>query len=61
MNIAQPIASHVGSVNFSFLTSDEIRALSVKRISVVETYDTLLHPTPGGLYDLALGAYGDNP
>lgn len=61
MNISQPIASYIGGVNFGFLSSKEIRALSVKRINNVNTFDSLLHPTPGGLYDLALGAWSDNP
>lgn len=60
MNTSQPIASSIGSVDFGFLTSEEIRALSVKRIHDPTTFDTLLHPTPGGLYDGALGAWADN-
>jgi DNA-directed RNA polymerase I subunit RPA1 len=59
MNISQPIASSVGKVGFSFLTPDEIKALSVKRIQNPETFDTLLTPVPGGLYDTSLGAWGD--
>ena len=61
MNVSQPIASRVGSVDFGFLTSEEIKALSVKKIQNSDTFDTLLQPSPGGLYDLALGAYGDSP
>ncbi|MCJ1357129.1 MAG: hypothetical protein MMC33_007125 [Icmadophila ericetorum] len=60
MNISLPIASQIGGVNFGFLTSEDIRAISVKKIQNVSTFDTLLHPTPGGLYDTALGAWGDN-
>lgn len=60
MNISQPIPSAIGSVDFGFLTSTEIKALSVKRIQNPVTFDTLLHPVPGGLYDPALGAWGDN-
>jgi DNA-directed RNA polymerase I subunit RPA1 len=59
MNISQPIASAIGSVDFAFLTRDEIKALSVKKIENPQTFDTLLHPVPGGLYDPALGAWGD--
>ena len=59
MNVSQPIASHIGSVNFGFLSREEIRALSVKEVVSPETFDTLLHPVPGGLYDLALGAWSD--
>lgn len=61
MNISQPVASTIGSVDFGFLSSDEIKAVSVKRIQDPTTFDTLLHPVPGGLYDSALGAWGDNP
>lgn len=61
MNISQPVASTIGSVDFGFLSSDEIKAVSVKRIQDPTTFDTLLHPMPGGLYDSALGAWGDNP
>ncbi|MCJ1418378.1 hypothetical protein MMC32_004725 [Xylographa parallela] len=61
MNISQPISSSIGSVDFGFLSSEDIKALSVKKIQNSDTFDTLLHPTPGGLYDLALGAWGDNP
>jgi len=61
MNISQPISSFIGSVDFGFLLSEDIKALSVKKIQNPDTFDTLLHPTPGGLYDLSLGAWGDNP
>lgn len=61
MNISQPVASYIGSVNFGFLTSEDIKSLSVKRIQNPTTFDTLLHPVPGGLYDPALGAWSDNP
>jgi DNA-directed RNA polymerase I subunit RPA1 len=60
MNISQPVPSSIGSVDFSFLSAAEIKALSVKRIENPVTFDSLLHPIPGGLYDLALGAWGDN-
>lgn len=61
MNISQPIASYIGSVDFGYLSSEDIKALSVKRIQNPTTFDTLLHPVPGGLYDAALGAWNDNP
>lgn len=60
MNISQPVSSQIGGVDFAFLPSDEIRALSVKRITNPTTFDTLLNPVPGGLYDAALGNFGDN-
>jgi DNA-directed RNA polymerase I subunit RPA1 len=59
MNISQPVPSAIGSVDFGFLTAAEIKALSVKRIQNPLTFDSLLHPVPGGLNDPALGALGD--
>lgn len=59
MNISQPVASYIGSVDFGFLSSEEVKSLSVKRLQNPTTFDSLLHPTPGGLYDTALGAWGD--
>jgi len=59
MNIAQPVASSLESVEFTFLTDEEIRAISVRRIENDNTFDTLLNPVPGGLYDPALGSWGD--
>ena len=60
MNISQPISSAIESVDFAFLSTAEIKALSVKRIQNGVTFDSLLHPVPEGLYDPALGAWGDN-
>ena len=60
MNISQPISSYIKSVNFGCLSSDDIKALSVKKIQNPTTFDNLLHPVPGGLYDAALGAWSDN-
>ena len=59
MNISQPVSSSIAGVDFKFLSSSEIRSLSVKQIQNPTTFDTLLHPVPGGLYDTALGAFGD--
>ncbi|KAF4512804.1 hypothetical protein G6O67_000142 [Ophiocordyceps sinensis] len=61
MNIAQPVSSEVESVEFTLLNADEIRAISVKRIDNEITFDKLLNPVPGGLYDPALGCWGDSP
>ncbi|KAI5864165.1 beta and beta-prime subunits of DNA dependent RNA-polymerase [Durotheca rogersii] len=60
MNISQPISSTIDSVDFDFLTPAEIKAISVKRIENPTTFDSLLNPVPGGLYDPALGAWGDS-
>ncbi|KAM0248691.1 hypothetical protein ACHAQJ_009332 [Trichoderma viride] len=61
MNISQPVASEVESVEFTFLSAKEIQAISVKRIENESTFDNLLNPVPGGLYDPALGSWGDSP
>ncbi|OCK74654.1 beta and beta-prime subunits of DNA dependent RNA-polymerase [Lepidopterella palustris CBS 459.81] len=61
MNTFQPVSSAISGVEFGFLSADEIRALSVKRITNPTTFDSLLHPVPGGLHDSALGAFLDNP
>ncbi|KOS19807.1 DNA-directed RNA polymerase I subunit [Escovopsis weberi] len=61
MNIAQPVTSEVESVEFTFLSAKEIKAISVKRIENESTFDNLLNPVPGGLYDPALGSWGDAP
>ncbi|KAI1076482.1 beta and beta-prime subunits of DNA dependent RNA-polymerase [Whalleya microplaca] len=60
MNISQPISSAVDSVDFDFLTPAEIKAISVKRIENPTTFDSLLNPIPGGLYDPAMGAWGES-
>lgn len=60
MNISQPVASYIGSVDFGFLSSAEIKILSVKKVHNPTTFDDLLNRVPGGLYDAALGAWGDN-
>ena len=59
-NIAAPVSESIDAVSFSFLSSAEIKRLSVKKIYNPNTFDTLLHPVPGGLYDAALGAFLDN-
>lgn len=60
MNTSLPVSSAISGVEFGFLPSEEIKALSVKRITNPTTFDTLLNPVPGGLYDAALGQFGDN-
>lgn len=61
MNTAQPVSSEIDSVEFRFLSPREIEAISVKRIENDNTFDSLLHPVPSGLYDPALGSWGDSP
>lgn len=60
MNISQPVPSAIESVEFTFLTEPEIKAISVKRIENDNTFDNLLNPIPGGLYDPALGSWGQS-
>jgi len=60
MNISQPVASAIKGVHFGFLTSEDVRALSVKRVINPTTFDSLLNPVIGGLYDPAFGVFGDN-
>lgn len=61
MNVSQPISSDIDTVEFTFLSAKEIEAISVKRIENDSTFDNLLNPVPGGLYDPALGSWGDSP
>ena len=55
MNIAHSIPSTVSGISFSFLTSDDIRRISVKQIVNPVLLDDLNRPNIGGLYDPALG------
>ncbi|KAI8987844.1 hypothetical protein BDF20DRAFT_814125 [Mycotypha africana] len=57
MNISVPIGTEVDSVSFSLYEPNEIRKISVKQIVNPVLFDTLGHPTKGGLYDPALGPY----
>ena len=47
----------IEGVTFRLYSSEEIKALSVKEIKNVETFDNLQQPTTGGLYDPALGEW----
>jgi len=55
MKISQSIPSTVQSVSFSFLTTEDIRRISVKQIVNPSLLDDLNRPNSGGLYDPALG------
>jgi len=55
MNISQSIPSTVQSVSFSFLTTEDIRRISVKQIVNPTLLDDLNRPNLGGMYDPALG------
>ncbi|KAJ4303349.1 hypothetical protein N0V90_002242 [Kalmusia sp. IMI 367209] len=60
MNPSLPVASAIHGIEFQFFSAQDIRTVSVKRISNPTTFDSLLHPVPGGLHDAALGAFLDN-
>lgn len=55
MNIAHSLPSTVTSIGFSFLTTQDIRRVSVKQIVNPALLDDLNRPNIGGLYDPALG------
>ena len=57
MNIATPATATVSKISFSFYEPKDIKKLSVKAITNPLIFDTLDHPTTGGLYDAALGPY----
>ncbi|QPG73851.1 hypothetical protein FOA43_001166 [Brettanomyces nanus] len=60
MDMTKPVGSEITYVDFSVLTTGEIRKLSAKQITNPSAFDSLGHPVPGGLYDLALGAFFRN-
>lgn len=47
------------NVSFQMFTKEEILKLSVKEITVPDSFDLLLCPIPGGVYDPALGSTGN--
>jgi len=55
MDISHSIPSTVSGISFSFLTSEDIRRISVKQIINPVLLDDLNRPNVGGLYDPALG------
>ena len=55
MDIAHSIHSEISGLSFSFLTSDDIKAMSVKKVDNSMLLDNLGLPTKGGLYDPKLG------
>ncbi|BEI90820.1 uncharacterized protein CcaverHIS019_0308900 [Cutaneotrichosporon cavernicola] len=55
MDIAHPLHSEVTSLSFSFLSSEDIRSISVQRVENPILLDNLNMPTRGGLYDPKLG------
>lgn len=55
MNISHSLPSYVTGVSFSFLTTEDVRRISVKQIVNPVLLDDLSRPNAGGLYDPALG------
>jgi DNA-directed RNA polymerase beta' subunit len=55
MNIANSLPSTVSGISFSFLSTEDIRRISVKQIVNPVLLDNLNRPTIGGLYDPSLG------
>ena len=55
MDVTRSISSHIGSTSFSFLSTDDIKRISVKQIVNPVLLDNTNTPAAGGLYDPALG------
>ncbi len=51
-----PVNNILG-VNFSVYSADDVRSLSVKQVTNPQSFDALMHPTIGGLYDPAFGKF----
>ncbi|EER26659.1 DNA-directed RNA polymerase II largest subunit, putative [Coccidioides posadasii C735 delta SOWgp] len=59
-SFTRPVSSTISGVDFEVLSDNEIKSVSVKRIHNTPTLDSFNNPVPGGLYDPALGAWGDH-
>lgn len=57
MDVAKPVGSEISYIDFSALSTKEVRDLSAKQITNPTAFDNLGHPVPSGLYDLSLGAF----
>lgn len=55
MDIRYPTNKYVEKISFHLLDAEAARRLSVKQISNPDAFDSLGHPTNGGLYDPMLG------
>jgi hypothetical protein len=58
MNIAHSLPATIAGVSFSFLSTEDVRRISVKQIVNPILLDDLNRPNIGGLYDPALGPSG---
>lgn len=55
MNVSHSIPTEVKSISFSFLSTEDIRRISVKQIVNPVLLDDFNRPNIGGLYDPTLG------
>lgn len=55
MDIANSLTSEIKSISFSFLSTDDVRSISVKKIDNPVLLDNVNLPNKGGLYDPKLG------
>lgn len=55
MDISTSLPSVPTSLSFSFLTTEDVKRISVKQITNATLLDNLNRPSIGGLYDPALG------
>ncbi|GAA5871370.1 hypothetical protein JCM16303_000734 [Sporobolomyces ruberrimus] len=58
MDIAHPVSSSITSVSFTYLSSKDIRNISVKQVTNPSLFDNLNNPNAGGLYDPVFGPLG---
>lgn len=47
------------SVHFTFYRAEEVRKISVKKITKPDIFDVKYNPVPDGLYDAAMGPIND--
>lgn len=57
--IEQAASEEVNSIHFSFYSDDEIKRISIKKITKSERLDAKNLPVPGGLLDPAMGPIND--
>jgi DNA-directed RNA polymerase beta' subunit len=55
MNVANSLPSTVSGLSFSFLSTEDVRRISVKQLVNPVLLDELNRPNVGGLYDPGLG------
>src|SRR3989338_7871967 len=53
--MSETVTGIVEGIGFSIYTPEEVSKLSVKQITNANTFNVLLQPEKGGLYDPALG------